>query len=59
MVYKFKRRHELGQIKKHAEDASVDDDVVANAIPKLREVLEPDTTLATIHLKGKKRIRKS
>ncbi|CAG8715027.1 21449_t:CDS:2, partial [Gigaspora rosea] len=28
------------QIKKHGEDASVDDDVVADAIPKLREVLK-------------------
>ncbi|CAG8788776.1 8205_t:CDS:2 [Gigaspora margarita] len=36
-LYKFKRRHELGQIKKHGEDASVDDNVVANTIPKLRE----------------------
>ncbi|CAG8640980.1 12351_t:CDS:2 [Cetraspora pellucida] len=37
-LYKFKIRHELGQIKKHGEDASVDDDIVADAIPKLREV---------------------
>ncbi|CAG8564353.1 28772_t:CDS:2, partial [Gigaspora margarita] len=38
-LYKFKRRHELGQIKKHGEDASVDNDVVADAIPKLREFI--------------------
>ncbi|CAG8799050.1 17741_t:CDS:2 [Gigaspora margarita] len=39
-LYKFKKRHGLGQIKKHGENASVDDNVVADAIPKLREVLK-------------------
>ncbi|CAG8819754.1 20227_t:CDS:1, partial [Gigaspora rosea] len=38
-LFKFKKRHSLGQITKHGEDASVDEDVVATAIPKLRELL--------------------
>ena len=30
----------MGQITKHGEEASVDEDVIATAIPKLRELLE-------------------
>ncbi|CAG8761646.1 23416_t:CDS:2 [Gigaspora margarita] len=41
----------LKQVKKHEEDVSVDDAIVAAAIPHL----EPDTTLATKCLKGKKK----
>ncbi|CAG8857161.1 23713_t:CDS:2, partial [Gigaspora margarita] len=51
----FKQRHRLGWVKKHGEDASVDDAIVAAAIPQLKELLEPDTTLATKHLKEKKK----
>ncbi|CAG8808151.1 14182_t:CDS:2, partial [Cetraspora pellucida] len=54
-LFKFKKRHSLNQITKHGEDASVDDTVIAVAIPKLREILEPDTMLATKSLKGKKK----
>ncbi|CAG8620411.1 7727_t:CDS:2 [Gigaspora rosea] len=32
-LYKFKKRHSLQQIKKHGEDASVDDAVINAAIP--------------------------
>lgn len=39
-LYKFKQRHGLGQVKKHGEDASVDDAVVAAAIPQLKELLK-------------------
>ncbi|CAG8664247.1 17868_t:CDS:2 [Dentiscutata erythropus] len=39
----------LDQITQHGEDASVDDDVVATAIPKLRELL------AKFDLKGRKK----
>ncbi|CAG8507673.1 10705_t:CDS:2 [Scutellospora calospora] len=38
-LYKFKKRHGISQIIQHGEDASVDDNVVATAIPKLRELL--------------------
>ncbi|CAG8474641.1 4926_t:CDS:2, partial [Cetraspora pellucida] len=74
-LFKFKKRHGLRKITKHGEAASVDDDVVAATIPKLRKTLkgydlrdiynmdetglfyylEPDTTLATVRLKGKKK----
>ncbi|CAG8677599.1 14215_t:CDS:2 [Cetraspora pellucida] len=37
-LFKFKKRHDLGKITKHGEAASVDDDVVAAAIPKLRKL---------------------
>ncbi|CAG8689713.1 25459_t:CDS:1, partial [Gigaspora rosea] len=39
-LYKFKKRHDLGKIKKHEEDSSVDDNVVAMAIPLLRDILK-------------------
>ncbi|CAG8731540.1 22072_t:CDS:2 [Cetraspora pellucida] len=39
-LYKFKKRYGLGRVKKHGEDASMDDAVVAAAIPKLKELLE-------------------
>ncbi|CAG8489193.1 2143_t:CDS:2 [Dentiscutata erythropus] len=39
-LFKFKRRHGLEQIKKHGEDSSVDDNVVAIAVPQLKEILK-------------------
>ncbi|CAG8733205.1 3119_t:CDS:2, partial [Gigaspora rosea] len=39
-LFKFKRRHSFEQIMKHGEDASVDKNVIATAIPKLRESWE-------------------
>ncbi|CAG8819628.1 6682_t:CDS:2, partial [Gigaspora margarita] len=36
-LFKFKKRHNLEQIKKHEENVSIDDNVVAVAIPQLRE----------------------
>ncbi|CAG8720680.1 10634_t:CDS:2 [Gigaspora margarita] len=55
-LYKFKNRHGLGRVKKYREDASVDENIIAVAIPKLKD-LEPDTTLATVRLKGVNRNR--
>ncbi|CAG8840698.1 35064_t:CDS:2, partial [Gigaspora margarita] len=49
-LYKFKQRHKLGWIKKHGEDASVDNAIVVATIPHF----EPDTTLVTKCLKEKK-----
>ncbi|CAG8670532.1 2937_t:CDS:1 [Ambispora gerdemannii] len=37
---KFKKRHNLAQIKKHGEDASADHAIATAAIPQLREVLK-------------------
>ncbi|CAG8690448.1 25980_t:CDS:1, partial [Gigaspora rosea] len=37
-LYKFKKRHKLRRVKKHGEDASVNDAVVAAAIPQLKEL---------------------
>ncbi|CAG8452718.1 16651_t:CDS:2 [Gigaspora rosea] len=38
-LYKFKNRPGLGRVKKHREDALVDEDFIANAISKLKELL--------------------
>ncbi|CAG8727715.1 1749_t:CDS:2 [Cetraspora pellucida] len=39
-LYKFKKRHGLKQIVKHEEDASVDDAIIEEALPRLREILK-------------------
>lgn len=39
-LYKFKKRHSLKRIVKHGEDASVDDAVIEEALPQLREILK-------------------
>ncbi|CAG8595337.1 7626_t:CDS:2 [Dentiscutata erythropus] len=39
-LFKFKKKHGLEQLKKHGEDASVDDNQVTIAISQLREVLK-------------------
>ncbi|CAG8803741.1 23809_t:CDS:1, partial [Gigaspora rosea] len=39
-LYKFKKRHRLGQVKKYREDTLVDKAVVASTISQMKELLK-------------------